>query len=230
MENVLFLLFILSLGCFVVGAVKPSLLSRVLKRDFSRKFVIKVFGSATVLFFILFGIAGSGSTSKVSETTAPTTETKPAETNNTASTQEQAQDPTYKEAADWEKSGKKWRAVVFSSRPTNTYLIKVAKELHAKNPNDYYNFFDDDEKLQEFKDWDVNYGKVRDKDGQAKYVTDCNDMSYCIELQKNKQEAYPYPKDWADAHNIALMNEMYSDGKMKWQLTSWPNTEKISDI
>lgn len=194
--------------------VKPSVFSRLFKDRTSRKFIGKIFGIATVLFLILFG------STTPAKTTEPATKTESPTTVATV---------TYREATSWEKSGKTWRAIVFAKKPSNEELIKIAKELHAKNKTDYYNFFDDDAKLEEFKNWDVNYGKVRDRDGQAKLATECSDIPYCVNLQKNGQDAFPYPKEWADAHELAMMNEMFSGGAMRWELTS-SKFEKLSDI
>lgn len=138
-------------------------------------------------------------------TTSNKTTSNPSVSTNTATPKEEPKEPefTYNEVTSWESAGNKWHAIVFSKRPNNDDLIKIAKELHSRNPNDNYDFFDDDEKLEEYKNWDINYAKVTDS------------------------TTYPYPEEWVNQHKIAVMNYMNNEG---WQLTAGETYEKISDI
>jgi len=55
MENLFFILLLISFVCLVAGLIKPRLVLRFLRGDKTRKNVILIFGTATVLFFMLFG-------------------------------------------------------------------------------------------------------------------------------------------------------------------------------
>jgi len=56
MENLFFILLLISFICLVVGLIKPRLVLRFLRGDKTRKNVILIFGITTVLFFMLFGL------------------------------------------------------------------------------------------------------------------------------------------------------------------------------
>lgn len=88
--NALFLLlFLVSIVCLIVGLIQPKIFSRFFKDKASRKFVGLVFGIATVLFFILFGVTSTPSTNK-SDNSAPKTETKTTDTGDQAKVSEEA--------------------------------------------------------------------------------------------------------------------------------------------
>jgi len=50
------LLFLLSLICLIIGLIKPNSFNKIFKRTLGRKNILKIFGSATVVFFIIFVI------------------------------------------------------------------------------------------------------------------------------------------------------------------------------
>lgn len=56
MENLFLILFLVSFVGLIVGLIKPSLLSRFLKEKATRKNSAIIFGVATLIFFVLFGI------------------------------------------------------------------------------------------------------------------------------------------------------------------------------
>lgn len=233
------ILFFVSLLILIVGLVKPETLNSKIKdetKHYDRKKVLKVFGIATILFLILIGITAP-KTEKQPEQQVAKEEVKKEEPA-PAKTEEVKEEPktepaipalTYSEATSYQKTGKTWKMVVFSRKPTNDELKKAAIELHSKDKSSYFTLFDDNGKIEEYKNWDINYGKVRDKDGKAKLATDCIDIAYCVDLVSKNQEAYPLPKEWADQHEVGLINEMYSNGSMKWQLSTSLG-EKLSDL
>ena len=55
MENLFFTLLLISFACLVAGLIKPRSILRFLRGDKTRKNVVLIFGTATVLFFFLFG-------------------------------------------------------------------------------------------------------------------------------------------------------------------------------
>jgi len=149
------------------------------------------------------------------KTETPKQETPPAET-----VQEKV--VAYKELKNYEKSGNTWRSIVIPPKTSQADLIALAKDLHKKDAKSYFHIFDDDAKFQEYMDWDINYGKVKDKDGKVKTIDQCPDTNYCLTLVQQQEYAYPFPEAWSDKHEIAMINEMLdiSSGTMKWKLSS----------
>ena len=116
MINDLFLaLMLVSFICIFVGAIKPALFSRLLKKEITRKNVILIFVGATVVFFVLFGITAPKTQpelkneqkpvvseqtgqAKPSQETTPKTDAKtteaPATKITTTTTQAQTQTPS----------------------------------------------------------------------------------------------------------------------------------------
>ena len=56
MDNLFLILFLVSLVGLIAGLIKPSSLSRFLKKKATRKNSAIIFGSATLIFFVLFGV------------------------------------------------------------------------------------------------------------------------------------------------------------------------------
>jgi len=56
METLLFILFFISFVYLIVGLVRPHLVLRFLKGDKTRRKVILVFGTLSVLFLVLCGL------------------------------------------------------------------------------------------------------------------------------------------------------------------------------
>jgi len=56
MDDLFLILALLSVGAFFVGLVKPSVFTKFLKERATRKGVAMIFGVATIVFFVLFGI------------------------------------------------------------------------------------------------------------------------------------------------------------------------------
>lgn len=149
-------------------------------------------------------------------------ETKPAET--------PINSLTYSEVTSYAIGNKTWKIIVFSRKPDQNELIKSAQELHQKDSKVYYQLFDSDEKVEQYKNWDLNYGKVRDKDGVVKKPADCINVDYCMNLVKNQNIPFPAPDtSWLDKHELGLINQMMADDGLKWQLSN-PLGEKISDL
>jgi len=65
MENLFIILLLLSLLALGIGLVSPSLLTKILKKQFTRKNILVYFGGATVVFFIMFGIFSDSSPTPV---------------------------------------------------------------------------------------------------------------------------------------------------------------------
>lgn len=74
--------------------------------------------------------------------------------------------------------------------------------------------------------WDINYYKVKDKDGKIKHASECLDIDYCLDLMKSSKNPFPFPKEWEQEHNVALVTRTFkkfgSNGKeWQWQITFW---------
>ncbi len=74
MDNLFMALFLLSILGLIIGLIQPQVFSKLFKKKANRKTVGLVFGSAIVLFFILFGVTtpNNGRTSIPAKTTTPT--------------------------------------------------------------------------------------------------------------------------------------------------------------
>ncbi len=136
---------------------------------------------------------------------------------------------SYREVKSYQQTGQTWKMIVFSRKPTDDELKNAAREMHSKDKSSYFHLFDSDEKIQEYIDWDLNYGKVRDKDGQVKLPPDCKDISYCMNLVKNQDYAYKAPEDWMKQHELGLINEMGTSNGPQWQLST-PLGETITSL
>ncbi|MBU4480832.1 hypothetical protein KKH59_00780 [Patescibacteria group bacterium] len=56
MENLFLLLFLASFICLIIGLVKPTFFSRFIKGEITKKKIGLIFGIATVVFFVMFGM------------------------------------------------------------------------------------------------------------------------------------------------------------------------------
>lgn len=135
----------------------------------------------------------------------------------------------YKELKNYVKSGKTWRNIVIPPKTSREDLITLAKVLHSKDSKSYFHIFDDDAKFEEYMNWDINYGKVKDKDGKVKTIDKCSDVAYCQTLIQQEKYAFPFPKAWGDKHDIAIINEMFSGATPTWKLST-PLGEEISNL
>lgn len=61
MDNLFLLLFFVSFIALIVGLVKPTVFSRFIKGDITRKKIAAIFGIATIVSFVLFGITTDSS-------------------------------------------------------------------------------------------------------------------------------------------------------------------------
>lgn len=195
--------------------------------------VLKVIITVIVGIIFISALVGDNSSPMSTKTTSDTKST-PAPVTTPAATATKTETPvvsavTYKEAISYKKGDQTWKLIVFSKKPSDDELKKAALDLHLKDKTSNYDLFDDNTKIEDYKNWDINYGKVMDKDGVAKLATDCIDISYCVNLVKNNDDAYKYPKEWADQHYLGLINQMYSGGTAKWQLSN-ASGEKLLDL
>lgn len=61
MDNLFLPLFFVSIICLIIGIVKPSVFSRFIKGEITRKKIAKIFGVATITSIVLFGITTNSS-------------------------------------------------------------------------------------------------------------------------------------------------------------------------
>ncbi|MDP3987646.1 MAG: Ltp family lipoprotein [Candidatus Levybacteria bacterium] len=76
MDNLFLLLFLASFVCLIIGLVKPTVFSRFIKGEITRKKIGLIFGIATVAFFVMFGITTDTSKQTQSNTNEKVTEQK----------------------------------------------------------------------------------------------------------------------------------------------------------
>jgi cytoskeletal protein RodZ len=61
-SDLFLILLLVSFVCIIVGAVKPALFSRLFRKEITRKKSLLIFGVATLVFFVLFGITAPKTT------------------------------------------------------------------------------------------------------------------------------------------------------------------------
>ncbi len=205
------------------GVSEPKLDNEKPKKK-SYKLVIILLGVVVIILVMLLVIIGNAmeDAEKNKSEAVQKTEISKQEENKASGETAQEKVVAYRELKSYEKSGKTWKSVVIPPKTSQADLIALARELHRKDSKSYFHIFDDDAKFQEYMDWDINYGKVRDKDGKVKTIDQCLDTNYCRTLVQQQKYAYPFPEAWSDKHEIAMINEMLdiSGGTMKWKLSS----------
>ena len=114
MDDLFLALFFVSLVVMVVGIIKPSLVSRVFKKNMTRKKVGLIFGGIAVILFVLFGVTSGTKpsekaiqpTSQQVEQTEATSQPVQQETTSQHQTQPQTESqpqPESKPQATWQK-------------------------------------------------------------------------------------------------------------------------------
>ncbi len=76
MDNLFLLLFLASFVCLIIGLVKPTVFSRFIKGEITRKKIGLIFGIAAVAFFVMFGMTTDTSKQTQSNTNEKVTEQK----------------------------------------------------------------------------------------------------------------------------------------------------------
>lgn len=83
MDNLFLILFFVSFIALIIGLVRPTVFSRFIKGEISRKKIATIFGIATVASFVLFGITTDSSKNNNNEaSTQPVVENTQAVTEN----------------------------------------------------------------------------------------------------------------------------------------------------
>lgn len=76
MDNLFLLLFLTSLICLIIGLVKPMVFSRFINGEITRKKIGLIFGVATIVFFVMFGMITDTSKQTQSKTSEKVIEQK----------------------------------------------------------------------------------------------------------------------------------------------------------
>ncbi|MGK2848694.1 MAG: hypothetical protein ACSLEX_01350 [Minisyncoccota bacterium] len=198
------------------------------KKAWYKKRIKKRWAIGLIIFFFILIVGGSSDEKKKDDVTK---EPAPiAQEQSVPVPQESEAVIAYKNLETYDKSGQEWKNIMIPAETSQEDLIKLAKQIHKKDPNGNYHIFNDDAKFQQYKDWDINYGKVKDTDGKVKTIDECLNMEYCRKLIQEGKYAYPYPEEWK-SHEIGLINKMldFDSKQMKWTLST-PMGEKISDL
>ena len=82
MDNLFLLIFFASIIALVVGLVKPSVFSRFIKGEITRKKIGKIFGVATIASFVLFAVTTDSSKNNTEVAPQPVVENTQAVTEN----------------------------------------------------------------------------------------------------------------------------------------------------
>lgn len=152
MDNLFLILFFVSFVALIVGLVKPASFSRFIKGEITRKKIGKIFGIATVVFFLLFSITTDSS--KNSDITQPViTEVAPvkmvfdipllvgrslSELEATLGIPDYNSEPsaTYVKTSDVRTWNKDWRKNGFSLSATYNIDTKKIEELFLASDSD----------------------------------------------------------------------------------------------
>lgn len=76
MDDLFLLLFLASFGCLMIGLVKPTVFSRFIKGEITRKKIGLIFGAAIIAFFVMFGVTADTSDQIQSSTNEKVAEQK----------------------------------------------------------------------------------------------------------------------------------------------------------
>lgn len=180
-----------------------------------------MFGVVIAVFvFLMIAISISVDDAKKREVTENANVPQALQENNSGQQTAPSVSVKFKELKSYAKSGKTWRNIVIPSGTSQKDLIALAKELHAKDAKSSFHIFDDDAKFQEYMDWDINYGRIKDTDGKIKQIDQCLDVDYCRTLIQQEKYAFPFPEAWDKKHNIGMINQMFdtTSGKLEWKL------------
>jgi hypothetical protein len=135
MDNLFLTLFLVSLVGLIVGLIKPSSFSRFLKEKATRKNSAIIFGSATLIFFVLFGVTTETSPTNNSQNVVQNQQNQVAETKTTQAAPVdyeivESEDISIKALGN--KSLSEYTAQEISNLPTNkrmAYRIVVSPEI-----------------------------------------------------------------------------------------------------
>lgn len=180
-----------------------------------------------LLIIIIAAISSSGKKDESSTTIGESTSQQEEEPKPDAKNEGEVNPPegnksvsiTYKELESYEKAGDIWKSIVIPIDTNKEDLIKLAKDIHQRDPLSSYHIFDDDTKFQEYKDWDINYGKIKDQDGKVKDIVECINIEYCRSLAQQGKYAYSFPEEWVNKHLVADIQKMFTENKkLEWGL------------
>lgn len=106
MDNLFLLLFLASFVCLIIGLVKPTVFSRFIKGEITRKKIGLIFGIATVAFFVMFGMTTDTSKQTQSNTNEKVAEqkTEPKQLSPEEQAKKDADDALAKKQADEAKA------------------------------------------------------------------------------------------------------------------------------
>ena len=76
MDDLFLLLFFVSFLCLIIGLIRPTVFSHIIKGTITRKKIGLIFGIAIFTFFVLFGMSTDTSDRKVTSQTSNTTNTQ----------------------------------------------------------------------------------------------------------------------------------------------------------
>lgn len=165
MDNLFLLLLLVSFVCLIIGLVKPTVFSRFIKGEITRKKIGLIFGIATVAFFVMFGMitdtskqTQSNTNEKVAEQKtepkqlSPEEQAKKAEEEATA--KKVAEDARIKAELHYEIINEKFQGsvaiiTVFTTDKEDEKIIRINDKLLEKYKENrthiFINYYDDKE-------------------------------------------------------------------------------------
>jgi hypothetical protein len=100
----------------------------------------------------------------------------------------------YRIAGTWvtDFGGETWKAVVIPKGTSREDVVNLARDIHAKDPETYYEIFDDATELAAYIKWSKS---------------------------DNARGVY-FPEDWVMDHSIGMINKMLTTYGTRWQFSS----------
>lgn len=196
---------------FTVGGVLSYFLIKKVKRPLIKWSLVTpialftlFFGSAWVAAFVSPSSTKEGNppSAVVTGTPSPTTPTQTsAQTKTPTPTLTKTPTPTPRklsyEVTDPYWVGKeRWKTIIVPRDTNLEELIDLAEEAHQKEPDTFFNIFDDKKELAAYKKWDIS---------------------------QNDPEVY-FPEEWVKEHSVGLINKMLTTEGLKWQLYPEPSS------
>ncbi len=148
----------------------------------------KVLG-ITFLIFVGINILGQLAKNAKDPTTQPASDAEPT----TVVEEDKTADLIIRELSSHRKGSRKWRNILVKADITREELIELAQEMHKRDSQTSFNFFNDDSQFKNYLQWEKYY--------------------------PNKY--YPFPEEWLKKHNLGMLNRMGPVSDNRWELLSW---------
>src|SRR3989338_4782175 len=136
MDNLFLLIFFASIIALVVGLVKPTVFSRFIKGEITRKKIGKIFGIATIASFVLFAVTTDSSKNNNETTQQPVVENTQTVTEN----KNDSPAPVVEKTTPAKTETKTTPAPTPTPTPTPTPSVTVSQKNALAKAKSYLNY------------------------------------------------------------------------------------------